>query len=125
MMVMSILACTHEEAQKYLDEAGGDTMKAIDMQLCVPITPGNKYIPETRKIDDGLDTQVREKLTQARQLSELFNASFRNDLLVTKNTAAQVEGQVEGQVGGQIEGQVEGQVEGRAQSEAHVSSQTS
>lgn len=126
MMVMSILACTHEEAQTYLDEAGGDTMKAIDMHLCVPETPGNKHIPGKPKINDGLDDQVREKLSQARQMSELFNASFRNDLLVTKKTAEQpaVQPGVQPgvQLGAQVEGQPAAQVE--AQVEAPESSLT-
>jgi hypothetical protein len=87
MTVMSMLGCTHEEAQRYLDNAGGDALKAVEMHLVIPDTPGNKYIPEKPKTKDGLDDTVREKLSQARQLSEMFNASLRNDLVVSQKTS--------------------------------------
>ena len=82
MSVMSILGCTEDEAHKYLSDAGGDPLKAIEQNLNIPVTSGNKYIPPPPVIDDGLTDEVREKLKEARKISEMFNASFRNDLVV-------------------------------------------
>ena len=81
--VMMMLGCTEEEARIYLDKAEGDVLKAIEDNLNIPVVSGEKYIPAPRIIDDGLDPEVREKLNEARKLSDLFNASFRNDLLVS------------------------------------------
>ena len=81
--VMMMLGCTEEEARIYLDKAEGDILKAIEDNLNIPVVSGEKYIPAPRVIDDGLDAEVREKLNEARKLSDLFNASFRNDLLVS------------------------------------------
>jgi hypothetical protein len=79
-MVMSMLACTHEEAKEYLSKTGGDVSLAILQNMkCVPVS-GEKYIPPPPKIDDGLTDEVREKLKEARKISEAFSASFRNDL---------------------------------------------
>ena len=79
-MVMSMLACTHEEAKEYLSKTEGDVSLAILQNMkCVPVS-GEKYIPPPPKIDDGLTDEVREKLTEARKISEAFSASFRNDL---------------------------------------------
>lgn len=83
MKVMSMLGCTEEEARSYLDKAEGDVLKAIEDNLNVPVISGQKYIPPPPIVDDGLDPEVREKLNEARRLSDLFNASFRNDLLVS------------------------------------------
>ena len=83
MKVMSMLGCTEEEARLYLDKAEGDVLKAIEDNLNIRVVSGEKYIPAPRVIDDGLDPEVREKLNEARKLSDLFNASFRNDLLVS------------------------------------------
>ena len=83
MKVMSMLGCTEEEARIYLDKAEGDVLKAIEDNLNIRVVSGEKYIPAPRVIDDGLDEEVREKLNEARRLSDLFNASFRNDLLVS------------------------------------------
>lgn len=80
-IVMSMLACTHEEAKKYLSKTDGDVALAILQNMkCVPVS-GEKYIPAPPKINDGLTDEVREKLTEARKISEAFSASFRNDLL--------------------------------------------
>ena len=80
-MVMSMLGCTHEEAKEYLSKTGGDVTLAILQNMkCIPVS-GEKYIPPAPKIDDGLTDEVREKLTEARKISEAFSASFRNDLL--------------------------------------------
>ncbi len=85
--VMSMLGCTQEEAESYLESAGGDVLKAIESNIVIPKTEGNKYIPEKPVVHDGLSDEARTKLAQARQLSELFNASFRNDLRATQKTS--------------------------------------
>ena len=79
-MVMSMLGCTHDEAKEYLSKTDGDVTLAILQNMkCVPVS-GERYIPPPPKIDDGLTDEVREKLTEARKVSEAFSASFRNDL---------------------------------------------
>lgn len=91
MKVMSMLGCTEEEARIYLDKAEGDVLKAIEDNLNIRVVSGEKYIPAPRIIDDGLDPEVREKLNEARKLSDLFNASFRNDLLVSQAKTSSAE----------------------------------
>ena len=78
--VMSFLGCTEEEAHAYLQKAGGDIQRAIEENVNIPVVSGAKYIPTPRQIDDGLTPEVREKIQTARQISEQFSASFRNDL---------------------------------------------
>lgn len=79
--VMSMLGCTEEEAERYLEAANGDVLKAITDNLNVPEVSGSKFIPaEPPKIDDGLTPEVREKILKAREIAEQFSASFRNDL---------------------------------------------
>lgn len=80
--VMSFLGCTEEEAHEYLQKAGGDIQRAIEENVNIPVVSGAKYIPAPRQIDDGLTPDVRAKIQTARQISEQFSASFRNDLLV-------------------------------------------
>jgi len=79
-MVMSMLGCTHEQAVKYLEETEGDVLLAITNNMETPEVSGSKYIPPPPKIDDGLTDEVRQKISEARKLSEAFSASFRNDL---------------------------------------------
>ncbi len=93
--VMSMLGCTEDEARVYLDKAEGDVLKAIEDNLNIRVVSGEKYIPAPRVIDDGLDPEVREKLNEARKLSDLFNASFRNDLLVSPAKTSDEAGAVE------------------------------
>ena len=95
MKVMSMLGCTEEEARAYLDKAEGDVLKAIEDNLNIRVVSGEKYIPAPRVIDDGLDPEVREKLNEARKLTDLFNASFRNDLLVSPAKTSDEAGAVE------------------------------
>ena len=83
MKVMSMLGCTEEEARVFLEKSNGDVMKAIEENIVMKVVSGEKYIPPPRVIDDGLDSEVREKLNEARKLTDLFNASLRNDLLVS------------------------------------------
>ncbi len=79
-LVMSMLACTHDEAKEYLSKTDGDVSLAILQNMkCVQVS-GEKYIPPPPKFDDGLNDEVRSKLQDARKLSEAFSASFRNDL---------------------------------------------
>jgi hypothetical protein len=78
--VAFMLGCSEEEAHVYLQKAGGDVLKAIEDNLVVPHVAGEKYIPPPPTIDDGLTSEVREKLRTAREIVEQFNASFRNDL---------------------------------------------
>lgn len=88
MLVMSMLGCTQEEAQTYLDRAEGDVLAAIEANIAVPDTKGNKYVPAKPVVDDGLTPDVREKLQKARELADMFSASFRNDLRGSQQTAA-------------------------------------
>ena len=85
-MVVSMLGCTHEEATEYLLKTNGDVLDAIAQNMkCIEVS-GEKYIPTPPKINDGLTDEVREKLTEARKLGDMFSASFRNDLLVAQET---------------------------------------
>lgn len=79
-MVVSMLECSREDAEKYLAETNGDVLLAIANNMKTPEVSGAKYIPPTPKIDDGLTEEVRTKIQEARKLSEAFSASFRNDL---------------------------------------------
>jgi hypothetical protein len=91
--VMTFLGCTEEEAHEYLQKTGGNVLRAIEDNVNIPVVSGAKYIPAPRQIDDGLTSDVRDKLRQARTISEQFSASFRNDLLVDpmKTAAAAVQ----------------------------------
>ena len=80
LMVISMLGCTSEEATEYLLKSGGNILNAIaDNVKCVQVS-GEKYTPPPPKFDDGLTDDVRSKLQEARNISEMFSASFRNDL---------------------------------------------
>jgi hypothetical protein len=94
--VISFLGCTEEEAHTYLQTAGGDVLRAIEQNLKIPEVSGAKYIPEPRKIDDGLTPEVREKIQTARSIAEQFSASFRNDLRVVPGQTS-VESEVPGE----------------------------
>lgn len=87
-LVMSMLGCSNEDAKEYLAKANGDVLLAITNNLKVPSVSGEKYIPPPPKIDDGLTDEVREKLNEARKVSEAFSASFRNDLRGAQGTKA-------------------------------------
>lgn len=87
---MSFLGCTEDEAHRYLQKAGGDVLRAIDENLKIPEVSGAKYIPEPPRIDDGLTPEVREKIQTARQISEQFSASFRNDLRADPKKTSEV-----------------------------------
>jgi len=86
--VMMMLGCSEEEAHKYLQEAGGDVLKAVEKNLNVPCVSGEKYLPPPPAIDDGLDPEVREKLKKAREYADLLSTSFRNDLRGTQSSQA-------------------------------------
>ena len=106
-IVMSMLACTHEEAKKYLSKTDGDVALAILQNMkCVPVS-GEKYIPAPPKINDGLTDEVREKLTEARKISEAFSASFRNDLLVSPAKTFDVSEAAEVGAGAEVEAEAE------------------
>ena len=90
MKVMSFLGCTEEEAHAYLQKAGGDIQRAIEQNVNIPVVSGAKYIPAPRQIDDGLTPEVREKIQTARQISEQFSASFRNDLRAVPTQTVEV-----------------------------------
>jgi predicted ATPase with chaperone activity len=90
--VMSFLGCTEEQAHEYLQKAGGDIQRAIEENVNIPVVSGAKYIPAPRQIDDGLTPEVREKIQTARQISEQFSASFRNDLLVDPKKTSEAPG---------------------------------
>lgn len=89
--VMAMLGCTEEEAHKYLQEAGGDILKAVEMNLNIPVVSGDKYIPPPPPVDDGLDPEVREKLKKAREYADLLSTSVRNDLRGTQTSQASAE----------------------------------
>lgn len=82
--VITFIGCTEEEARQHLDLNEWDVLKTIENTVVVPVISGMKYIPQEKKIDDGLTDEVRDKLKQARELSDAFTASFRNDLLVVE-----------------------------------------
>jgi hypothetical protein len=67
-------------AEKALESSGGNVLEAIIRLTSVPQVSGHKYIPQVRKVDDGLTPEVREKLAKARQLADLLTFSAKNDL---------------------------------------------
>jgi len=79
--VITFIGCTEEEARHYLDQNEWDVLKTVENTVIIPSISGMKYIPEEKKINDGLTDEVREKLKTARGLADAFTASFRNDLL--------------------------------------------
>lgn len=88
--VMKMLGCTEDQANEYLERAGGDVIKAIADNVVIPLISGAKYIPEPPTVADGLTDEVREKLSEARNLSALFNASLRNDLVAKPERTVEV-----------------------------------
>ena len=88
--VAMMLGCTEDQANEYLERAGGDVIKAIADNVVIPLISGAKYIPEPPTVADGLTDEVREKLSEARNLSALFNASLRNDLVAKPERTVEV-----------------------------------
>ena len=72
--------CSQEEALAYLDHAGGDVLMAILNNVTCNEPRENAFIPPPRIVDDGLTSECRQRLGEARALSNMFNASSRNDL---------------------------------------------
>jgi hypothetical protein len=80
MEIISNTGADHATAEKALESSGGNVFEAIVSLTPVPQVSGNKYIPSTPKVDDGLTPEVREKLAKARQLADLLTFSAKNDL---------------------------------------------
>ena len=78
--VVSFTGVTEEVAAAALAVHGGDVLKTVDALSCPPRTSGTKYIPPAPKIDDGLTDEVRQKLRDARLLSDLLTFAPQNDL---------------------------------------------
>lgn len=78
--VVSFTGVTEEVAAAALAAHGGDVLKTVDALSCPPQTSGTKYIPPAPKIDDGLTDEVRQKLRDARVLSDLLTFAPQNDL---------------------------------------------
>jgi len=82
-----MLGCSEDDAKRYLDESDGDVLKAIEANVVIPVISGDQHIPLPKKIDDGLDPEVREKLKEARAISDGFTFAHRNDLRGTPGGA--------------------------------------
>lgn len=78
--VVLFTGVTEEVAAAALATHGGDVLKTVDALSCPPRTSGTKYIPPPPKIDDGLTDEVRQKLRDARVLSDLLTFAPQNDL---------------------------------------------
>jgi hypothetical protein len=78
--IISNTGADQATAEKALESSGGNVLEAIISLTAVPQVSGQKYIPATPKVDDGLDPEVREKLIRARQLADLLTFSAKNDL---------------------------------------------
>jgi hypothetical protein len=83
--VITMLGCSEIDAKQYLDAADWDVVAAIESNLVIPIVSGTKHIPAIPIIDDGLTEEVRQRIKEARIVSDAFTASFRNDLLGTQS----------------------------------------
>ena len=101
--VMSMIGCDEDTARTYLDAANGDVLTAVFDHVNFPTVTGDKHIPVAPVIDDGLTTEVREKLAETRRLTNLLTASPRNDLRQTPS----VERSEEPPSGPQLEQQME------------------
>lgn len=88
--VITMLGCSEDDAKHYLEQSGGDVLKAIEANVVIPVISGNQHIPLPKQIDDGLDPEVREKLKEARAISDGFTSSHRNDLRGTPGGAEKV-----------------------------------
>jgi hypothetical protein len=85
--VILLLGCSEDDAKRYLDESDGDILKAVESNVVIPVVSGTQHIPLPKKIDDGLDPEVREKLKEARAISDGFTSAHRNDLRGTPGGA--------------------------------------
>jgi len=86
--VMNMLGCTEEQAKEYLTAAGGDVLEAISNNVHVAV---NKHIPAPPVVDDGIPSEVKEKLNLARKYAEMLNASSRNDLRPSQTKVVEVQ----------------------------------
>jgi hypothetical protein len=78
--VLTMLGCSESEAKQYLDASGWDVLKAVESNVVIPRISGTQHIPEKPVVNDGLSSEVREKLKAARSISDSFTAALRNDL---------------------------------------------
>jgi len=78
--VVLFTGVSEERAKEALDAHNGDVLLAIDSLSCPPKTSGTKYIPSAPVVDDGLTDEVREKLRDARKLSDMLTFAPQNDL---------------------------------------------
>jgi len=80
MQVITFTGCTEQVAKETLEKCEGDVLEAIILLSNSPEVSGNKYIPDTPKINDGLTDEQRENIRNARKLADMFTSSPRNDL---------------------------------------------
>ena len=78
--IISNTGADQATAEKALESSGGNVLEAIIHLTPVPQVSGHKYIPGAPKVDDGLTTEVREKLAKARELADILTFSAKNDL---------------------------------------------
>lgn len=71
---MNLACCSRENAERALSETNDSVIDAVDKLLDTPKTKGDKYVPPTPAIDDGLTEEVRNKIKQARELFDALNA---------------------------------------------------
>jgi hypothetical protein len=81
IQVIQFTGCTGQVARDALEQENWDVIGALDRLTNVPKISGSKYIPpKPVVINDSLTPEVREKLSEARRLADLFTVSPRNDL---------------------------------------------
>lgn len=80
MQVIQFTGCTEDIARNALESENWSVVDAIDRIAHVPAISGSKYVPSTPRVDNQLSSEVREKLQQARKLSDLLTFAPQNDL---------------------------------------------
>ena len=75
LFIMSMTACTHEEAEAALLKFQSFE-DAIDSLLVKPPSAGDKYIPAAPKIDTGLTAEQEDRCKKGRWLQDQVNVVF-------------------------------------------------
>jgi hypothetical protein len=75
-MVMSLVGCTQEEAERSLLKHE-TVIEAVDSLLgSAPVVSGTKYIPAPPEVDHGLNQEQAERCAKGRDLQDKVNAVF-------------------------------------------------
>jgi len=75
-MVMSLVGCTQEDAERALLQHE-TVIDAVDSLLgSAPVVSGTKYIPAPPEIDHGLNEEQAERCAKGRDLQDKVNAVF-------------------------------------------------